>query len=106
MVRIDPASGPTITFFQFLFIALQGLSDFVIVKPPVDSEGNDIPLTSKWQKFRHLRMKELKIPILYHAGIFFCFINFQFPNNFNHLKIRMCDYVMVICNFFFSSLSI
>ena len=34
MVKVDPASGSTITFFQFLFVALEGLRDYVTWTAP------------------------------------------------------------------------
>ena len=34
LVKQDPSSGSTITFFQFLFVALEGLRDYVTWAPP------------------------------------------------------------------------
>ena len=68
MVRVDPGSGPTITFFSFLFIAVEGLKDFVYVKPTVDERGVEVKPTSFFGRLRALRMKPRKIRLKYHAG--------------------------------------
>jgi drug/metabolite transporter (DMT)-like permease len=68
MVRIDSGCGPTITFFSFLFIALQGLKDFMYVKPSVNAEGKEEVPTGIISKIASLRMRPRKIHIIYHAG--------------------------------------
>eukprot|EP00160_Parvularia_atlantis_P016148 Unigene4974_Nuclearia_a/m.15238 Unigene4974_Nuclearia_a/g.15238 ORF Unigene4974_Nuclearia_a/g.15238 Unigene4974_Nuclearia_a/m.15238 type:complete len:304 (+) Unigene4974_Nuclearia_a:1092-2003(+) len=59
MVKIDPGCGSTITFFQYLFVALEGLQNYVTW----DSMAGGV-----FGKVLSVRMKPLKIPIAYHVG--------------------------------------
>jgi len=59
MVKIDPGCGSTITFFQFVFVALEGIQNYITW---------DSSATGFLGKARTLWMKPLKIPIKYHAG--------------------------------------
>jgi UDP-xylose/UDP-N-acetylglucosamine transporter B4 len=78
MVQVDPGCGSTITFFQFVFVALEGLKDYLSWDRPVAVHANggglsadaarSSPSAGVLTKLRSVRMKPLKIPNSYHVG--------------------------------------